>query len=94
MSYSAQSLGRDFFSFFASFLKELDVYKRQDTKKADEKAIEEIACVKGTFTQAGQFQVIIGNDVAIFYNEFTKYAGVEGGKMCIRDRSWPAEPSV
>lgn len=49
-----------------------------DTKKADEKAIEEIACVKGTFTQAGQFQVIIGNDVAIFYNEFTKYAGVEG----------------
>lgn len=49
-----------------------------DTKKADEKAIEGIACVKGTFTQAGQFQVIIGNDVANFYQEFTKYAGIEG----------------
>ncbi|EAG6182152.1 PTS trehalose transporter subunit IIBC, partial [Listeria monocytogenes] len=34
--------------------------------------------VKGTFTQAGQFQVIIGNDVAIFYNEFSKISGVEG----------------
>ena len=49
-----------------------------DPKKADEKAIEEIACVKGTFTQAGQFQVIIGNDVSVFYNEFTAYAGIEG----------------
>ena len=49
-----------------------------DPKNADEKAIESIACVKGTFTQAGQFQVIIGNDVANFYQEFTKYAGIEG----------------
>ena len=32
--------------------------------------------VKGTFTQAGQFQVIIGNEVSTFYNEFTKIAGV------------------
>lgn len=47
-------------------------------EKADEKAIEEISCVKGTFTQAGQYQVIIGNDVSVFYNEFTKYAGIEG----------------
>ncbi|EDO0143519.1 PTS system trehalose-specific EIIBC component, partial [Listeria monocytogenes] len=37
-----------------------------------------IPAVKGTFTQAGQFQVIIGNDVAIFYNEFSKISGVEG----------------
>ena len=49
-----------------------------DPEKADTKAIEPIPAVKGTFTQAGQFQVIIGNDVAIFYNEFTAYAGIEG----------------
>ena len=49
-----------------------------DPKKADEKAIEELPSVKGTFTQAGQYQVIIGNDVAEFYNEFTGYAGIEG----------------
>ncbi len=49
-----------------------------DPKKADEKAIEDLPSVKGTFTQAGQYQVIIGNDVAVFYNEFTAYAGIEG----------------
>ena len=49
-----------------------------DPKRADEKAIEAIPSVKGTFTQAGQYQVIIGNDVANFYQEFTKYAGIEG----------------
>ena len=49
-----------------------------DPKKADEKAIEDLPSVKGTFTQAGQYQVIIGNDVATFYNEFTSYAGIEG----------------
>lgn len=49
-----------------------------DAKKADTKKIEGIPSVKGTFTQAGQFQVIIGNDVANFYKEFTAYAGVEG----------------
>lgn len=49
-----------------------------DPEKADEKGIEKIPSVKGTFTQAGQYQVIIGNDVAVFYNEFTAYAGIEG----------------
>ncbi len=49
-----------------------------DDKLADTKAIEELPSVKGTFTQAGQFQVIIGNDVADFYNEFTANAGIEG----------------
>lgn len=49
-----------------------------DPKKADEKAIEDLPSVKGTFTQAGQYQVIIGNDVAEFYKEFTSYAGIEG----------------
>ncbi|KAB8137526.1 PTS trehalose transporter subunit IIBC [Gracilibacillus oryzae] len=47
-----------------------------DNDAADVKAIEEIGLVKGTFTSGGQFQVIIGNEVASFYNEFTKIAGV------------------
>lgn len=49
-----------------------------DPKQADEPAIEEIASVKGIFTQAGQFQVIIGNDVAEFYKDFTAVSGIEG----------------
>ena len=49
-----------------------------DPAKAEVKQIERMASVKGTFTQAGQFQVIIGNDVANFYNEFTAFAGIEG----------------
>ena len=47
-------------------------------KKADVKTIEAIPAVKGTFTNAGQFQVIIGNDVPIFYNDFTAVSGIEG----------------
>lgn len=49
-----------------------------DEKKADVQAIEAIPAVKGTFTNAGQFQVIIGNDVPIFYNDFTAVSGIEG----------------
>ena len=49
-----------------------------DEKKADIEAIEGIGCVKGTFTQAGQFQVIIGNDVSVFFQDFTACAGIEG----------------
>ena len=49
-----------------------------DGKKANVKAIETIPVVKGTFTNAGQFQVIIGNDVPIFYNVFTAVSGIEG----------------
>lgn len=49
-----------------------------DPSKADEKAIEEIPSVKGMFTNAGQFQVIIGNDVSTFYNDFTAVSGIEG----------------
>ena len=49
-----------------------------DEKKANAKEIEKLKSVKGTFTQAGQYQVIIGNDVSTFYNEFTAYAGIEG----------------
>ena len=49
-----------------------------DEKKANIKAIESIPAVKGTFTNAGQFQVIIGNDVPIFYNDFSAVSGIEG----------------
>lgn len=49
-----------------------------DDKKADVKKIETIPSAKGTFTQSGQFQVIIGNDVQEFYNEFITVSGIEG----------------
>ncbi len=45
---------------------------------ADIKKIEAMKVVKGSFTQSGQFQVIIGNTVADFYNDFTAVAGLEG----------------
>ncbi len=49
-----------------------------DPKKADVEEIEKLEAVKGTFTQAGQFQVIVGNDVSDFYNEFVAITGHEG----------------
>ena len=49
-----------------------------DDSKADVKRLEKIPAVKGTFTNAGQFQAIIGNDVPTFYNEFTTISGIEG----------------
>lgn len=44
-----------------------------DPAKADIAGIEELPSVKGTFTQAGQFQVIIGNEIDEFYNDFTRH---------------------
>ena len=49
-----------------------------EPEKADIEKIEAMKCVKGSFTQSGQFQVIIGNTVADFYNDFTAVAGIEG----------------
>ncbi|MEG0329586.1 MAG: PTS system trehalose-specific EIIBC component [Longicatena sp.] len=49
-----------------------------DSKKADVKKIEALESAKGTFTQSGQFQVIIGNNVQEFYNEFVAIAHMEG----------------
>ena len=40
-----------------------------DPAKADVAKIETLKSAKGTFTQAGQFQVIIGNTVNDFYND-------------------------
>ena len=57
-----------------------------EPKKADVKAIEAMKVVKGSFTQSGQFQVIIGNTVADFYNDFVKEAGIEGvSKDAVKD---------
>ena len=49
-----------------------------DPKKADVPKLEALKDVKGSFTQAGQFQVIIGNAVADFYNDFVAVSGLEG----------------
>lgn len=49
-----------------------------DESKADIERLEAIPAVKGTFTNAGQFQAIIGNDVPVFYNDFTAVSGIEG----------------
>lgn len=49
-----------------------------DPAKADIEKIEALPSVKGSFTQAGQFQVIIGNDVDQFYNEFAQVSGISG----------------
>ncbi len=50
----------------------------KEPERADKEKIEALDCVKGTFLQAGQFQIIIGNTVAQFYNDFTSIAGIEG----------------
>ena len=49
-----------------------------DPAKADVAKIESLKSAKGTFTQAGQFQVIIGNTVNDFYNDFIAVSGVDG----------------
>ena len=70
-----------------------------DPKKADIKKIESLPSVKGTFTQAGQFQVIIGNEVADFYKEFTGIAGIEGvskdaAKIAAKDNQTPIQKAM
>lgn len=57
-----------------------------DEGKADIDAIEKLGSVKGSFTQSGQFQVIIGNNVADFYNDFVEVAGIEGvSKQAVKE---------
>lgn len=70
-----------------------------DPKKANIKKIESLPSVKGTFTQAGQFQVIIGNEVADFYKEFTDLAGIEGvskdaAKSAAKDNQTPLQKAM
>ncbi|MEJ8678258.1 PTS trehalose transporter subunit IIBC [Plesiomonas shigelloides] len=50
-----------------------------DPAKADSKTIEAIPAVKGCFTNAGQFQVVIGNEVDHWYKALTQELGVSGG---------------
>ena len=45
--------------------------------KAHVDKIESIKSVKGSFTQAGQFKVIIGNEVSTFYNELVEIADIK-----------------
>ncbi len=49
-----------------------------DPSIADVPAIEALSAAKGSFTQAGQFQVIIGNEVSDFYDEFVAISGITG----------------
>ncbi|WDI36493.1 PTS system trehalose-specific EIIBC component [Entomospira culicis] len=49
----------------------------RDLALADKDKIQKITMVKGLFAQAGQFQVIIGNEVADFYQTFIALAGIE-----------------
>lgn len=70
-----------------------------DPGKANVKKIESLPSVKGTFTQAGQFQVIIGNEVAEFYKEFTDIAGIEGvskdaAKSAAKDNQTPLQKAM
>ena len=48
-----------------------------DPAKADVPGIEAMKVVKGTFTQSGQFQVIIGNTVSEFYKDFVEVSGAK-----------------
>ena len=48
-----------------------------DEGNADVKEIQKLPTVKGTFTNAGQFQVIMGNDVGDFYKDFIGISGIQ-----------------
>lgn len=48
-----------------------------DQNLADVERIQSLESVKGTFNQAGQFQVIIGNEVSEFFNSFIQISGIE-----------------
>lgn len=48
------------------------------TEKADAKAIEKLPMVKGCFTNAGQFQVVIGTDVDQAFKLLEQQAGIKG----------------
>ncbi len=49
----------------------------KDENLANVEELEKLKIVKGTFTQAGQFQVVIGNDVANVYNAIISNYSIE-----------------
>ncbi|MGY3931484.1 PTS system trehalose(maltose)-specific transporter subunit IIBC [Aeromonas encheleia] len=70
-----------------------------DPTKADSKAIETIPAVKGSFTQGGQFQVVIGNEVEQWYKALTEEIGVSGAskdaaKQAARHNMNPLERGI
>lgn len=70
-----------------------------DPSLADEEAIENIPSVKGMFTNAGQFQVIIGNDVPLFFNDFSAVSGIDGvskeqGKAAAKQNLNPVQRAI
>lgn len=67
--------------------------------RADAKAIEAIPGVKGCFTNAGQFQVVIGNEVDEWYKALTEEIGVSGAskdaaKQAARQNMNPLERGI
>ena len=63
-----------------------------DEKKADVKKIEELPSVKGSFTQGGQFQVIIGNKVSVFFDEFSRISRMAVSYTHLYRRERPSRP--
>lgn len=49
----------------------------KDESKADKKGLENLAIVKGTFTNAGQFQVVIGSGVKDVYDEIVQLSNIK-----------------
>ncbi len=49
----------------------------KDEDKADVEGLEELKLVKGTFTQAGQFQLVIGNNVGEVYKAILEVSNIE-----------------
>lgn len=52
-------------------------FKLKDRAKADKEAIENLEGVISVIENGGQFQVVIGNNVAYVYKEFLKVAGLK-----------------
>jgi PTS system trehalose-specific IIC component len=70
-----------------------------EPSRADAKAIEAIPGVKGCFTNAGQFQVVIGNEVDEWYKALTEEIGVSGAskdaaKQAARQNMNPLERGI
>lgn len=49
----------------------------KDESKADKKSLEKLPIVKGVFTNAGQFQVVIGSGVKDVYNEIIQLSNIK-----------------
>lgn len=49
----------------------------KDESIVNTKELDNLSCVKGFFSTAGQFQIIIGNQVKDFYKDFVEVANIE-----------------